>query len=268
MKQSATSAVGDGGAVERAADPLHRGWVHPESGSRLADTHAVRQSVTDAFFELRFDRRAAEAFAFISGPRKPGTYRSWIIDGGRRDKSLFQMIRRTHEASPQGVLVAYKDNSAVIQGPVVNRLLPDPAGGYHKVEEAAHILQVREVLEGLAAARAAEMATPDQLAELRAISTAMEATLAADDLLGHLPLVARFHQVIIEAAGNEFIEQFLSMLRAPLVRHQFRIILVPGRKEESLAEHRAILAALRARDAALTVQRMREHFASGLEAAT
>ncbi len=127
------------------------------------------------------------------------------------------------------------------------------------VEEAAHILQVREVLEGLAAARAAEMATPDQLAELRTISTAMEATLTADDLLGHLPLVARFHQVIIEAAGNEFIEQFLNMLRAPLVRHQFRIILVPGRKEESLAEHREILARIEQGDAAGAEQAMRRH---------
>jgi phosphoribosylformylglycinamidine synthase len=66
---------------------------------------------------------------------------SWVIDGERREKSLFQMIRRTHEASPQGVLVAYKDNSAVIEGHLATRFLPDPSGdGYRKVEEAAHIL--------------------------------------------------------------------------------------------------------------------------------
>jgi DNA-binding GntR family transcriptional regulator len=37
---------------------------------------------------------------------------------------------------------------------------------------------------------------------------------------------------------------------------------------ESLLEHRAIMAALTARDAVTTVQRMRDHFANGLEAAT
>jgi DNA-binding GntR family transcriptional regulator len=129
------------------------------------------------------------------------------------------------------------------------------------VEEAARILQVREVLEGLAAAIAAEKATPARLAELRGIVAEMEKTLAADDLLGHLPLVGRFHQVIIEVADNEFIDQFLGMLRAPLIRHQFRIILVPGRKEESLAEHREILTYLEQHDAVGAEQAMRRHVA-------
>jgi DNA-binding GntR family transcriptional regulator len=129
------------------------------------------------------------------------------------------------------------------------------------VEEATRILQVREVLEGLAAGLAAEKATAAQLDELHAIVVQMEQTLAADDLLGHLPLVGRFHQQIIEVAGNEFIDQFLNMLRAPLIRHQFRVILVPGRKDESLAEHREILAYLARRDATAAERAMRRHIA-------
>jgi DNA-binding GntR family transcriptional regulator len=129
------------------------------------------------------------------------------------------------------------------------------------VEEATRILQVREVLEGLATGLAAEKATATQLDELHAIVVQMEHTLAADDLLGHLPLVGRFHQQIIEVAGNEFIDQFLNMLRAPLIRHQFRVILVPGRKDESLAEHREILAYLARRDATAAERAMRRHIA-------
>jgi phosphoribosylformylglycinamidine synthase len=41
---------------------------------------------------------------------------SWIIDGAPRAKSLFAMIRNTHACSPQGVLSAYRDNAAVIEG--------------------------------------------------------------------------------------------------------------------------------------------------------
>jgi DNA-binding GntR family transcriptional regulator len=130
------------------------------------------------------------------------------------------------------------------------------------VEEATRILQVREVLDGLAAGLAAEKATAAQLAELHDIVVEMEKTLAADDLLGHLPLVGRFHQRIIEMAGNEFIDQFLSMLRAPLIRHQFRVILVPGRKDESLAEHREILSYLTGRDAIGAERAMRRHLAA------
>jgi DNA-binding GntR family transcriptional regulator len=130
------------------------------------------------------------------------------------------------------------------------------------VEEATRILQVREVLEGLAAGLAADKATAAQLAELHDIVVEMDNTLTADDLLGHLPLVGRFHQHVIEIAGNEFIEQFLSMLRAPLIRHQFRVILVPGRKDESLAEHREILTYLEQRDATGAEQAMRRHIAA------
>jgi DNA-binding GntR family transcriptional regulator len=127
------------------------------------------------------------------------------------------------------------------------------------VEEATRILQVREALEGLAAGLAAEKATAAQLAALHDIVVEMEHTLAADDLLGHLPLVGRFHQHIIEMAGNEFIDQFLSMLRAPLIRHQFRVILVPGRKDESLTEHREILTYLEQRNATAAERAMRRH---------
>jgi DNA-binding GntR family transcriptional regulator len=129
------------------------------------------------------------------------------------------------------------------------------------VAEAVQILQAREVLEGLAAALAAEKATAVQLAELHRIVAAMEKTLAADDLLGQLPLADRFHKVIVEAAAQPFIEQCLSMLHAPLLRHQFRIILAPGRKDLSLAEHRDILNALEHRDAVAAEQTMRRHMA-------
>lgn len=40
----------------------------------------------------------------------------WIIDGKKQDKSLFKMIKNTHESSPEGILSAYKDNAAVMEG--------------------------------------------------------------------------------------------------------------------------------------------------------
>src|SRR3982751_2850721 len=39
----------------------------------------------------------------------------WIIDGQSQPKSLFAMIRNTHEKNPQGVLSAYRDNAAVME---------------------------------------------------------------------------------------------------------------------------------------------------------
>ena len=56
-------------------------------------------------------------------------------------------------------------------------------------------------------------------------------------------------------------------LRKVMKLNRHNSLLKTGRIEESLAEHRAIVAALVQRNPALTVQRMREHFQNGLEAA-
>ena len=56
-------------------------------------------------------------------------------------------------------------------------------------------------------------------------------------------------------------------LRKVMKLNRHNSLLKNGRMEESLEEHRAIMAALAARDAGATAQRMREHFQNGLEAA-
>ncbi len=64
-----------------------------------------------------------------------------VVDGQRQERSLFQMIRRSTEASPGGVLSAYVDNASVIEGPLATRFLVDPATGlYRPRTQPAHIL--------------------------------------------------------------------------------------------------------------------------------
>lgn len=48
----------------------------------------------------------------------------FILNGQKQDKTLFDMIRDTHQAHPQGTLVAYKDNSAIIEGAKIERFYP------------------------------------------------------------------------------------------------------------------------------------------------
>lgn len=48
----------------------------------------------------------------------------WTIDGVPQTQSLFSMIRHTHHQNPQGTLVAYSDNAAVIEGDVIDRFYP------------------------------------------------------------------------------------------------------------------------------------------------
>ncbi|MDR2187454.1 MAG: phosphoribosylformylglycinamidine synthase [Azonexus sp.] len=65
---------------------------------------------------------------------------SWVIDGQKRDKTLFGMIRETHAANPQGTVMAYADNASIIAGAVIPRFYPDADGGYAYREELTHIL--------------------------------------------------------------------------------------------------------------------------------
>jgi len=62
----------------------------------------------------------------------------WVVDGERKERSLFAMIRHTHAVHPQGTVVAYSDNAAVMQGRVVERFHPDGAGVYRSHEGLVH----------------------------------------------------------------------------------------------------------------------------------
>ncbi len=63
----------------------------------------------------------------------------WIVDGHSQPKSLFDMIRNTHTHAPEGVLSAYRDNAAVIEGAQANRLMAGAGGSYRYENEPVHI---------------------------------------------------------------------------------------------------------------------------------
>ena len=66
----------------------------------------------------------------------------FILNGEKQPKSLFGMIRDTHNAHPEGTVVAYKDNSSVIEGTKIERFYPNAAEnqGYRFHEEDTHII--------------------------------------------------------------------------------------------------------------------------------
>ncbi|WP_183378593.1 MULTISPECIES: phosphoribosylformylglycinamidine synthase [unclassified Herbaspirillum] len=67
----------------------------------------------------------------------------WTIDGVKQDKSLFGMIRNTHELHPQGTVVAYSDNSSIIEGAEISRFYQrgaEQGNVYAASDELTHIL--------------------------------------------------------------------------------------------------------------------------------
>src|SRR5690606_3943962 len=51
----------------------------------------------------------------------------FVIDGEEMPSSLFQLIRKTSETNPNGIVSAYKDNVAFVKGPVVTQFAPQRA---------------------------------------------------------------------------------------------------------------------------------------------
>jgi len=66
---------------------------------------------------------------------------TWTVDGAAQPDSLFGMIRNTHRHAAEGILSAYSDNAAVIEGASAARFFPAPGDGqYRRIDEAVPIL--------------------------------------------------------------------------------------------------------------------------------
>lgn len=65
---------------------------------------------------------------------------TFAIDGVPQEKSMFGMIRNTHQANPQHTVVAYADNASVMEGHAVERFLPGAGGQYAKSQATHHVL--------------------------------------------------------------------------------------------------------------------------------
>ncbi len=66
---------------------------------------------------------------------------SWVVDGQPMPQSLFQMVRETEKANPQGTVSAYSDNAAVMEGPSVRRFMVEPGTGrYVYRQDRTHTL--------------------------------------------------------------------------------------------------------------------------------
>jgi len=94
----------------------------------------------DAYKKLGRDPTDAELMMFAQANSEHCRHKifnaSWTLDGESLDMSLFAMIRNTHAQSPEGVLSAYHDNSAVIQGRRSQRFFPSPdSGEYNWLDE-------------------------------------------------------------------------------------------------------------------------------------
>jgi len=136
-------------------------------------------------------------------------------------------------------------------------------------QDLSDVYHLLSLLESDAAGVVASKATDAELAELAQLHTELEqaARPGKENTDEFFAVNERFHTRLLEIASNRWRDQVVADLRKVMKLNRHNSLLKEGRIAESLAEHGAIMAALTARDASLTAQRMREHFAQGLHAA-
>ena len=145
-----------------------------------------------------------------------------------------------------------------------------------KVRRGAYVTEMSEkdlrdvyhllsLLESDAAGVVAERATPEQQQTLRDLHAELES--AAGNREAFFSVNERFHMALLDMADNRWRSQMVADLRKVMKLNRHNSLLKSGRIQESLAEHRAVMAALEQHDANAAMARMQAHFASGLTAA-
>ena len=128
--------------------------------------------------------------------------------------------------------------------------------------EAVEVDESSRRLEGLAAAKAAERATAEQVDELRALIDRIRRRIDDGDLLSASDTNAELHARIIEVSGHVTVARLVRGLNSHLVRFQYRTMLHADRPRRSLEEHALIVEAIAAGDADAAEAAMRDHLAN------
>jgi DNA-binding GntR family transcriptional regulator len=130
-------------------------------------------------------------------------------------------------------------------------------------QDIDEVFPVMALLEGRVAEEAARRVTSADFAHLAAIHEELERHAAANDADRFFEANQRFHAALQDIAGNRYLAQLIDDARKVIKLTRRDSLRLEGRLKQSLAEHRAILDALRLKDADLAGQRMRDHLLSG-----
>jgi DNA-binding GntR family transcriptional regulator len=132
-------------------------------------------------------------------------------------------------------------------------------------QDVREVFHLMALLESDAAAQVAEHASAAELATLEALHQSLEK--ASKDRAKFFQINEQFHMQLLALMRNRWRDQIVTDLRKVMKLNRAQSLLKSGRIQESLSEHRAIMAALKARDSEGAAAAMRLHIAHGLKAA-
>jgi DNA-binding GntR family transcriptional regulator len=126
-------------------------------------------------------------------------------------------------------------------------------------EEVLEVYAVREVLDGLSARIAAQGILPAELDRLVWLNESLRDAAAAGDAKSMIELNIEFHEAICAASRNTLLQEFVRRIHEWVRRFPDTTMSLKGRGMEAVAEHEALLDAIRARDPDKAERIARDH---------
>ncbi len=126
-------------------------------------------------------------------------------------------------------------------------------------EKAREIYVVREAVEGLAARLAAGHINAAGLRALERSLDAQDAAAAAEDMAVLSQADIEFHNLVVQAGGNETLARILRSLYAQILVLRLQTLYLKDRMRPSILEHQRIFAALKSGDPDRAEEAARRH---------
>ncbi|MBL8429559.1 MAG: GntR family transcriptional regulator [Dechloromonas sp.] len=133
-------------------------------------------------------------------------------------------------------------------------------------QDTDDIFPLIAMLEGRCASEAVKRAKPADIAALKGIHEQLESAARDGRINEFFESNQEFHKKIQELSGNRWLLSVIQDLRKVLKLSRLHSLSLEGRLQQSLDEHRLIMAALQAGDAAKAEKLMHDHLLSGREA--
>ncbi|MEA1964579.1 MAG: GntR family transcriptional regulator [Candidatus Aerophobetes bacterium] len=173
----------------------------------------------------------------IKGSLKPGTKLSEGKIAKQMEVSRTPIREALRELAAEGFVKISPNQGVVVSGV--------------SLEDVQEILQIRSVLEGLAARLATKTINinGEEIKELEKYQKQMEYYTSKDNSLAFSEIDAEFHELILDICGNNRLIQIRKNISDQAHRYRIRSLSIPGRLKYSLKEHQEILEALKRKDA-------------------
>ena len=227
-------------------------------------------SLSDIFSRIDHSRTADEVVGqiealILEGVLRPGDRLPGERDLARQFEVSRPILRDALKALEMRGLLTTRHGGGTHVADVIGQVFSKPVMeliSTHR-KAAADYLEYRREIEGVAAEYAARRATPDNLALLDRIMARMEEAHGSGDFQHEADIDVEFHNAVGECAHNIILLHTLRscyrLLSDGVFQNRLLVFTLPGAREDLLAQHRAIHAAVKAGDPAAARKAAMDH---------